>query len=275
MSLIRELKNEGIHLLGVVRKNKLMSCCLKDAKDLKKESRGAMDFKVSKEKDICVVRWFDISAVTLASSFAGMEPIDYVRGWSVAEKKFLMICHPACVQVYNEFMGGVDKLDGLISYYCIRSKTKKWPRRVIYHFVDFALANSWLVYRHIEILNVNKKYLDLLSFRNEVADALLKAKLDSPSVVATNPVGRPRLTTASPEELANHQGGNGLSAKRLHTNSDVRLNQFRHFPCAIDALSQRYKIKDCKERSRIKCEKCHVFLCLTNKRNCLKAFHVE
>ena len=53
--------------------------------------------------------------------------------------------------------------------------------------MDFALANSWLEYKDIEILN-EKKYLDLLSFRNEVADALLKAKLDPPSVVATNPV---------------------------------------------------------------------------------------
>ena len=112
MSLIRELKKEGIHSLGVVRKNKLMGCCLKKAKDLKKESRGAMDSKVSKEKDIYVVRWFDNSAVSLASSYAGMEPIDYVRRWSVAEKRLLMICRSACVQVYNEFMGGVDKVDG-------------------------------------------------------------------------------------------------------------------------------------------------------------------
>ena len=141
--------------------------------------------------------------------------------------------------------------------------------------MDFALANSWLEYRDIEIRNENKKYLDLLSFKNEVADALLKAKLDSPSVVATNPIGRPRLTTSSPEELANHLGGNGLSAKRLCPNSDVRLDQFRHFPCAIGALGQRCKMEDCQGRSRIKCEKCDVFLCLTNKPNCFKAFHVK
>ena len=115
----------------------------------------------------------------------------------------------------------------------------------------------------------------MLSFRNEVADALLEAKLDSPSVVATNPVGRPRLTIASPEELENHQGDNGLSAKRLCPNSDVRLDQFRHFPCAINALGQRCKMEDWKGRSCIKCEKCDVFLCLTNKRNCFKAFHVK
>ena len=67
--------------------------------------------KISKEKHICVVGWFDNFAVTLASSFTGVEPIDYDRRWSVAEKKFVMICRLACVQVYNEFMGGVDKLE--------------------------------------------------------------------------------------------------------------------------------------------------------------------
>ena len=79
MSLIRELKRVGIYSLGIVRKNKVIGCCLKNAKDLKKEGHGAMDSTVSKKKDICVVRWFDNSAVTLASSFAGVEPIDRVR----------------------------------------------------------------------------------------------------------------------------------------------------------------------------------------------------
>ena len=176
MYLIRELKKEGIHSLGVVRKKQTNGLLLERCKRFEKKSRGAMDFKVSKEKDIGVVRWFGNSAVILASSFAGVEPTDYVRGWSVAEKKFSMICYSACVLIYTEFMGGVDKLDGLISYYRIRRKTKKWPLLVFYHFVDFALTNSWLEYRDIEILNVNKKYLDLLLFRNEVADALLKIK---------------------------------------------------------------------------------------------------
>ena len=190
-------------------------------------------------------------------------------------KEFVMVCCPACLQVYNKYMGGVDKLDGLISHYRIRDKTKKWPLRVIFHFVDFALANSWLEYRDIEILNGNRKYHDLLSFRNEVADALLKAKLDPPPIEATNPVGRPRFSTVSPEKSANHRGGNGPSPKRLRPNLDVRFDQFCHFPSTINALGQRCKIEGCKGQSRIKCEKCDVFLCLTNKRNCFKAFHVK
>ena len=64
MPLIRELKKERIHSLDVVRQNKLRSCSLKTAKDLKK-GRGAIDSKDSKEKDISVVSWFDNSLVML------------------------------------------------------------------------------------------------------------------------------------------------------------------------------------------------------------------
>ena len=77
-----------------------------------------------KEKDICVVRWFDNSAVTLAPTFAGVKLIDHVRRWCAVKKEFVMVWHPECVQVYNKFMSGVDKLGSLVSYYRIRRRTK-------------------------------------------------------------------------------------------------------------------------------------------------------
>ena len=50
MSLIRELKREGIHSLGIVRKNKVMGCCLKDAKDLKKKVVEQSTLRFAKKK---------------------------------------------------------------------------------------------------------------------------------------------------------------------------------------------------------------------------------
>ena len=44
---------------------------------------------------------------------------------------------------------------------------------------------------------VTENFMNFLSFTSEVADALLKAKLDPPSVEAEIPVGWPRLSTAS------------------------------------------------------------------------------
>nr|XP_039255170.1 piggyBac transposable element-derived protein 3-like [Styela clava] len=115
--LIRELKSRGIHSLGVVKSNRLMGCELKSEKDLKKKGRGAIDYKVSDKGDICVVRWMDNGAVTLASSFAGVDEKDQVRRWRASTKEHIMVERPKCVQVYNDNMGGVDKLDFLISLY--------------------------------------------------------------------------------------------------------------------------------------------------------------
>ena len=90
--------------------------------------------------------------------------------------------------------------------------------------MDFALANSWFEYTDIKILSGNKKFHDLLSFRNEVADALLKAKLDPPSVEVAIPVGQLYLCITSSEESENLQRGNRPSTNRLHPNLDVRFN---------------------------------------------------
>ena len=68
-----------------------------------------------------------------------------------------MVDRPKCVQVYNDYMGGVDKLDFLISLYRIQAKTRKWPVRLIFHFIDLALANARLEYRDIEREHGTKK----------------------------------------------------------------------------------------------------------------------
>ena len=95
--------------------------------------------------------------------------------------------------------------------------------------MDFVLANSWLEYRDNEILNGNRKLHNFLSFRNEVADVLLKAKLDSPSVEAAIPVEWLRLCAANYDESKNLQRDNRPSAKRLHPNLMYDLISFAIF----------------------------------------------
>ena len=57
----------------------------KNGKELKKEGYGSMDSKISDEGDISM-RWLDNGAVTLASSFVGIDEKDKVRHWSVSAK---------------------------------------------------------------------------------------------------------------------------------------------------------------------------------------------
>ena len=51
--------------------------------------------------------------MTLASTFAGVGPIDQVRRWSESAKENIMIDHTDSTGVYNNNMGGVGKIDYL------------------------------------------------------------------------------------------------------------------------------------------------------------------
>ena len=188
--LLTELKNEGILALGTLKNNRSYNCRLLSETQMKMHSRGEIASKISAEGDICVSRWLDNGIVTLASTFAWVEPIDQVTPWSESNKEHIKVDRPHSIAIYNEFQGGVDKIDFLISLYRISAKTKKWPLRFFFHFLDLALANSWLKYRDFELnMELLNHILDLLGFRDEVSRALTLAE------VQTRPVGRPRFST--------------------------------------------------------------------------------
>ena len=111
--LLRELKFKGMLSLGTIKAKRLQGCVLKTEKELRYP--GAIDSKVSKKGDVCLTRWLDNGVVTLASTLAGVEPQDKVKRWSDSAKEHIDVDRPYAVQLYNNFMGGVDKLDFLIS----------------------------------------------------------------------------------------------------------------------------------------------------------------
>lgn len=87
----------------------------------------------------------------------------------------------------NESMGGVDKLHFLLSLYHTKIPSKKWTLRVLFHFVDVAICNSWLEYLRDHQMLPRAKLLYLMNFRMQVAEALIKA------TVPEKKRGRPSL----------------------------------------------------------------------------------
>ena len=54
---------------------------------------------------------------------------------------------PTMISQINEFMGGVDKSDQLITYYGFYHHSKKWWKLVFFfHLVDVSLVNAYLTY---------------------------------------------------------------------------------------------------------------------------------
>ena len=146
-NLIQELHSKGVYCTGTVRANRVGFFPIKTNAKLVKQGRGAMDGCTSSDEKLCLVKWNDNSLVTILSSAYDWETnLGQVRRYEKATKVYVNVACPSSVLEYNKSMGGVDKLDFLLSLYRIHIKSIKWILRVIFHFIDLAAVTSWLQY---------------------------------------------------------------------------------------------------------------------------------
>ena len=103
---------------------------------------------------------------------------------------------PSLSEKYNKSMGGVDLSDMLISLYRTQVKTKRWYIKVLFHCVDIAKVNSWLLYKcHcMQLETPKRKQKSLLEFILEISHSLLHR-----NTIPTAKIGRPskRMPTDS------------------------------------------------------------------------------
>ena len=81
------------------------------------------------------------------STFAKANPIATVSRFDKTKKKIIEIPCPDIVQRHNKSMGGVDLADHLLALYRINTKANKYYHKLIYHFIDMAVVNAWLLCR--------------------------------------------------------------------------------------------------------------------------------
>nr|CAD7401613.1 unnamed protein product [Timema poppensis] len=155
-NLLEALKQKAIHAAGTVRVNRFAGPPLISDKDINKKERGFAEEICTQDGEIVIVKWLDNRACVLASNFIGIGECDTAKR--------------------------------------IRIRSRKWTLKMIFHAVDLALTNSWLEYRHIarEHKVPTKEILDLLHFRQRVAEALIKA--GKPTSSNQRKRGRPRTS---------------------------------------------------------------------------------
>ena len=83
----------------------------------------------------------------MLTTFEAVEPIKQVRRWDKKDRKEIFVECPSAVTIYHKNMGGVDLLDGFLSYYRIPVRSKKWYHRLIWHFFDLCIVQSWILYK--------------------------------------------------------------------------------------------------------------------------------
>ena len=243
--------------------DRLKHCPLPTDKKMKKSRRGTAVALLKKSDGVklTAVKWIDNRSVTLLSTCAGVLPAKNVRRWDKKESKEITVPCPSVIAHYNASMGGVDLLDSLIALYRTTIRSKKCYHRIFFHLFDMAVVQSWLTYK-VSTGLPSREAMSLLQFKQRIATCLTKQGKQ-----IRGKRGRPSLEV---ETLLVKKKSRGPS--QAVPEMEVRTDNVAHFPIPGEKKG-RCKLPNCKGFSRITCEKCHVFLCLTAKSNCFRLFH--
>jgi hypothetical protein len=105
--------------------------------------KGHLRQAVDRKHRLIAVSWLDGSIVNLVSN-ADTATLATISRQSAGEKK--VIVAPQCVQEYNKYMQGVDRLDQLRSRFSIADghSFKKWYLKLAMAFIDIARCNAYI-----------------------------------------------------------------------------------------------------------------------------------
>ena len=245
--LLRSLADMGMAATGTLRPNRAEGAPLRSPDIMKKEPRGSYDVATDQNSGVCLVRWHDSKVVTVASTYAGVQPLQTANRFSSAEKKRVSVTQPKVVQLYNHGMGGVDRLDQNLAAYMIQHRTKKWYWPIFRFCVDLAVQNAYQLHRLQEKVPGAPEH-DLLSFRREIVQVYVKS-LSSLRESVLYPPSR-------------------VPADRSVLN-EVRTDATGHW--IVQGTQRRCVAPGCKGTSVYACEKCNVGL----HPGCFKAFHCK
>ena len=185
--LLQWLKERDLYAGCTIRSDRFGKLPKRKKSEVKKIARGVSTEYVSTD-GIVITEWIDRKAVYIASNYVGIgvpdtcsrwvkkevprkhkpdEPVSKVPATGVdegsnvviitQEKELKNFSRPEIIRTYNQSMGGVDRLDQLISLYRTFIRSKKWTQRMMTHAVDMSLALAWLEYKKdCDVLNIQK-----------------------------------------------------------------------------------------------------------------------
>lgn len=269
LPLIDHLASRGIWCTGTVRHNRLPCLTFRSDKHLQAHGRGSYDEWEStfENNKVTAIKWFDNKSVHLASTFATSSPVDKCSRYDRKMTERVEVPRPFIVKDYNSHMGGVDLHDQLMSYYRMEFRSKKYYLRLIFHMIDMAVANSWLLYRRLaNSLEVpQRKQMNLCEFKLKLCDSLL---------LSGKTKGKKRKSLGNAVSSAHTAKKKRGKATKPIPDKDIRLDKIDHFPI-ISSSRGSCKLPGCKGKISVFCQKCEVHLCLESKRNCFLEFHTK
>lgn len=129
----------------------------------------------------------------------------------------------------------------------------------MYHFIDVALANSFILRKKV----TDNPKLPLYEYKLAVATALMYAE----NLSAPGRADIPYL------DVAAERAANGDPVGGADPTDAVRTDGHNHWPEFAASKPRRCKLQGCKVSSTVWCTKCKVYLCLKGRKNCFVEYH--
>lgn len=211
---------------------------LMSSADMKKQPRGQFDYRC--DGIVYVAKWNDNATVGVASNCFTHDPIQTARR-RVKGASNTIVHQPYLISQYNEFMGGVDLFDRLLSSYRPMIRGKKWWWPLCVNVLNAAVVAGWRL--HCQVSGASA--LSHLEFRRQVTLTLIK----SPNYARAQLGGGPQGPLPATVQYDGH--------------GHIRA------PC------DQGRCRVCQKNTRVMCLKCNARLHTDRGKDCFEQFHTQ
>nr|XP_015196272.1 PREDICTED: piggyBac transposable element-derived protein 4-like [Lepisosteus oculatus] len=249
-ALFRDLHVLKIGACGMMRDNREGFPRTTENRMPKKAKRGTLRWL--RNGNLLFTKWMDKREVTMCSSihkaYKGEIAHRRVRN-QAGSLKMKMLPVPTPVRAYSQHTGGVSLSDSRVNFCSRLQKTRKWYKKVFFHFIDMVVVNSYLLHKDLAKIQSFQAYSHKV-FREELCR---------------------QLVSIGAEEAMASTKKQGLCVPIALMDGKI-VN-----PSSKSSVGRKYCVLCTEEKTRNKtpwkCESCDVALCLIVDRNCFRKWH--
>ena len=176
--LAMELERRGLAFTGTVQTNRRgMPLAIKCSGKRGMAQGSVRAYRAGK---MMAIQWQDKRTVTILSTTGSCNLVQVKTRRGVVKEK------PEVVDLYNQNMLGVDKMDQLATYYSFLRKSVKWWRKVMFWLLEVSVVNSYILYT-TSLGQYGQQPRSHLQFRRELILQLVSHRLQLPAPSRSGP----------------------------------------------------------------------------------------
>lgn len=106
--------------------------------------QGSYDFRHKKESGIVIGQWYDNRTITIGPNKHSVNHVGSYQRYDRKQQSFVEVQRQPRESLQLKY--GAERAYQLLLFLRNNLKMKKWYKTILFHLLDLAMANSWLLY---------------------------------------------------------------------------------------------------------------------------------